>query len=236
VMDPKQGAVSTRATGVSANSVRAVSRHLVWPVFDRTQGTGNNTYVIYNAANRSVGTVWYGFSADGSPVSQAEYVVAPTSTVTLNPDQNLSAVLDTGGHWETFSDGPLSILDGTGLQASTGTAAEQLPQTFSFKTDPLLATTVPPRPWFVNPGNTAGRFVLAIVAGGNAVLSDQIILQPHAAVLWSLQDAIAAHPEIKDSLVGSVISVQVMEGSVAAGVSTVNLQSASSPRGGQMVH
>jgi hypothetical protein len=214
------------------------SQRVIWPVLDRGAGKGLGSYSLSNTSDRTLKTTWFGFSANGSLVAQDEIAIAPLATVTVNPDRDLALPLEAGGHWETYGNGPMVVLDIPGMASSIGISADvgQIAPSWSFMTDAILTAGSDSGLWMVNATNATDRVVLALVVEGSAIASRQIFLPPHAGFLWSLDALLAGHPELGDLLPGSAIAVQALDGSVVAGVLPGSRENAAMPKGGERVH
>ena len=164
-------------------------------------------------------TLWYGYDAEGHPVSQIAVLVGASSTLSLVLPRDLPAHLGDGGHWETVSDKPIlgsrgGSSDG-GLVIGLPVDSERLPCDWSFPA--IWLGAVGGRLWFVNPWEQDATIVLAVTERGRLAYSEQLTIPSHGGMLWP-GVSVGANFRAAGTIPGAMIEIRPMQGSVAAGL------------------
>ncbi len=202
-----------------------VSSHFVWPAIrsSETAGTGES-YSLFNPSLQSAHTKWDGFDSRGGLLVTFELEIVGNSSAVLFPER-ISGGLEEGGHWETHTDIPLSssVVDPSGMVAmGTGVDPARLPSFWEFETASISGTGGGSSLWLINPGDITARVLLAIVEDDRAIITQEILLDPHAGMIWSAESLLPAYLEITRLHPGSRVILQATNGSVIAGLSGGN--------------
>jgi anti-sigma factor RsiW len=222
---------SGRLTGAQRGS-RSGSRHITWPVLSSAEIAA---FTVTNTSPQRIRTLWNGYDNGGRLVVQQEIVVEANTSLNLVSGRDLPQISADGGHWETVSDSPIS---GTGdviidRDLAAAVESESLPPVWEFDSNRLGSDG---RLWFVNPSEEMARFVLAVISGDDAMVSQQVFLAPHMGMLWSFESLLAIHPDLGNVIPGSTIVIQAMEGSIAAGLRANAATTPARGKKGEWVH
>ena len=223
---PATATVTGKVTSKDSHPVQNGARHLTWPVLSDTGLSVS--YTLSNELGRRITTIWRGYDSLGGLIAIQEFVLEPRSSLSVVPGGSLVA-LEPGGHWETFSDSPLFYVEDSGMQPASVAAIEcdNLPASWEFETGPMgLDGSI----WFTNPLDKPTTVVLAVTTGGRFVSAEHLVLAPHSAVSWTIQDFLLSHPEFGSAIAGGLVVLQATEGAVAADVVA---SSATAPRRGK---
>jgi hypothetical protein len=190
---------------------------------------------VTNTSPQRIRTLWNGYDNGGRLVVQQEIVVEANTSLNLVSGRDLPQISADGGHWETVSDSPIS---GTGdviidRDLAAAVESESLPPVWEFDSNRLGSDG---RLWFVNPSEEMARFVLAVISGDDAMVSQQVFLAPHMGMLWSFESLLAIHPDLGNVIPGSTIVIQAMEGSIAAGLRANAATTPARGKKGEWVH
>jgi hypothetical protein len=211
---------------------RTGSRHITWPVLSSAEAAA---FTLTNPSSQRIRTLWNGYDNAGSLVAQQEIVVEPATSVYVVSDRDLPQISTDGGHWETVSESPISGAGDVVIDSDLATAVESeaLQRLWEFDSNRVGSGG---QLWFVNPSEGIARLVLAVVSGDQAVASQQVYLAPHMGTLWSFESLLAISPDLANVIPGSTIVVQIMEGSVAAGLRANAASAVPRSKKGEWVH
>ncbi len=201
--------------GGTAAGKRMPSTHLVWPPIGDGDPASLN-YLLSNPMGLPAHTQWKGFDGQGSLVAEYEVVVGKSSTLVLNLRSDLPAVLDPAGHWEMWSNLPLSgALGGDGhgdVPPGAPLGTEQLPARWTLPA--WWLTDFGCRFWLANAGPSTAEATLTLVLGERVLSAERVIISSHGALIWpdlsSTMDFAAA--------TGATVEIETVRGSIAAGL------------------
>jgi hypothetical protein len=195
------------------------SVHLIWPALEFEDATaGGAAYLVTNSMGLPAHTLWNGYDREGQLVAQYAIVVGESSTLSLLPPRDFPASVGEGGHWEVFSDIPLTGSRDTGssgdLMLGLPVESERLLHDWSFPA--WWLGELGGHLWFVNPGETPATIMVAVVQSGTVGSVEQLTIPAHGGLVWP------------DSLSGIVVApgwsasvrveVRALQGSLAAGL------------------
>jgi hypothetical protein len=165
----------------------APSLHLIWPALDVEDATeGGAAYLVTNPMGLPAHTLWNGYDREGKLVAQYAMVLEESSTLSLLPPRDFPAPVGEEGHWEVFSDIPLTgsrdSESGGALVLGLPVESERLPHDWSFPA--WWLRQLGGHLWFVNPGEAQATITLAIVQGGDAVSMEQLTIPAHGGLVW----------------------------------------------------
>jgi hypothetical protein len=195
------------------------SLHLIWPALEVEDATeGGAAYLVTNPMGLPAHTLWNGYDREGQLIAQYAMVLGESSTLSLLPPRDFPAPVGEGGHWEVFSDIPLTGSRDTGpsgaLVPGLPVESERLPSDWSF---PAWWLGEPGgRLWFVNPGEAQATILLTLVQGGNAVSMGQLIIPAHGGLVWP--DAFSGMVLQPGWTASARIVARALQGSLAAGL------------------
>jgi hypothetical protein len=197
----------------------APSLHLIWPALDVEDATeGGAAYLVTNPMALPAHTLWNGYDREGQLVAQYAMVLGESSTLSLLPPRDFPAPVGDGGHWEVFSDIPLTGSRDTessgALVLGLPVESERLPHDWSFPA--WWLRELGGHLWFVNPGDAQATIVLAVVQGGNAVSMEQLTIPAHGGLVWP--DSFSGMVFEPGWAASARVVAHALQGSLAAGL------------------